>query len=141
MVEGLKVSDIQRVLGFQLFESASRSAPLELQKPLTILDGSGPGVDPQEPLALVVRNILDKPILARCKCGEQQTILFLTLESAHFHREDNRLDRAWLSYVTGEILYTNNVLRRNVAKNGSYREFNVYRARNANGQIGCTCKL
>jgi hypothetical protein len=143
VVEG--ISDTQRVLGLKLFESGSRSVPLDNQKPLTILDGSVPGVDPQEPLAFVVCNLFEKPILARCKFGEQQTIVLLILEPAHLHCEDNRQDRAWLSYTTGDILYTNSVLFRNIKRNlneyfGAF-EFTAYRARNANGQIGCMCKL
>ena len=139
MAEG--ISDAQRVLGLKLFESVSRTVPLDKQKPLTILGGSGPGVDPQEPLALVVCSLFDKPILARCKSGEQQTVVLLILEPDHFHCEDNRQDRAWLTYVTGDILHTNSVLFRNVTKNQCIFAYSAYRARNANGQIGCMCKL
>jgi hypothetical protein len=137
IVEG--ISSTQRVLRLKLFESASCLVPLDRQKHLTILDGSGLGVDPQEPLAFVVCNLFEKPILARCKFGEQQTILLLTLEPAHFHCEDNRQDRAWLSYTTGDILYTNCVIFRDVKKDGW--DYNAYRARHANGQIGCMCKF
>jgi hypothetical protein len=72
-----KIADTQRVLEFKLFESASSVDPLDKQKHLTIVDGSGPGVDPEEPLTLVICNLLEKPILARQKRGEQQTICAL----------------------------------------------------------------
>jgi hypothetical protein len=68
----------------KLFESAFSESAMDDKKHIAVLDESGPGSDPQKPLALVVTNRLEKVMLARCSSRGKQTTYAFWLNPCSF---------------------------------------------------------
>jgi hypothetical protein len=96
----------------ELFEASSSLAPMEQEKHLAIMSGSGPGSDRRKPLALVIADAFDKKICATIDCSEW-TECASDWILAHFLWEGyGEGNSRWLSFARGDILHTDGILRR-----------------------------
>jgi hypothetical protein len=97
-------------LKLELFEAPSSLAPMEQEKHLAIMNGSGPGSDPQKPLALVIVDVFDKKICAKLGCGER-TECASDWILAHFLCEEN--GRSRLLHELEDVLHARDIRLRN----------------------------
>jgi len=105
----------------ELFDSALKKAPMDDDEYVAILEGTGPGSSPKEPLALVCKGV---PV------GEFKVKLKAIVPWGYTSAYPE-----WIGYQKGEVLWTDGVRREATYANNT--KYHVYRARNAAGRVGC----
>jgi hypothetical protein len=113
----LKKEQIDSVtLKLELFETPSSLAPMEQEKHLAIMNGSGPGSDPRKALALVVVDeyAFDKTICATINWGERTECASDWILAHFLCKGLGKIDSRWLSFACGDVLHTDRIVIRDV---------------------------